>query len=1125
MLIVLLGILVGLDARAQRAEMGAGYPEQTQNPASLNAGYSPPAPQTREELIRRADSLSGSWQIQRTETEQRAAALGIPVRRQIDDKTKEIQFFREGRPYYYITYNLDAAITTSTNKLWSGSGGGFDLNGISETLGIWDAGRVLVPHQEFGGRAQQRDGANTNNDHATHVAGTMMAGGFVNAARGMAGAASLDAYDWNNDFSEMMQAAAEGLRVSNHSYGFITGWHWTGDIWRWYGHPDETEARGFGLYDHNSQNWDHLAFVAPYYLIVKAAGNDRGFGPASQPIIHQVNIGGNWVNDSSTVRQVGGGDDGFDCLPYNSVAKNILTVGAVHDIAGGYSQPSDVVMSSFSSWGPTDDGRIKPDLVGNGIGLYSASSSGNTAYSTKSGTSMAAPNVSGSIGLLLQLYRQIHGHDSIRSATMKALLIHSADQAGSSPGPDYSHGWGLMNAHTAGEIMGQDNRMGKHFLLREMHLAESDTILLPVWASGDEPLKATIVWTDPPGFPPQPALNPPDLMLVNDLDMRLIHVPSDSTHYPYILDPASPAEPATTGDNFRDNVEQIRVGDPAAGDIYWLQISHKGSLQHGGQNFSLAITGIAQSTTFSGPGADWDDPGNWTHGLPGEDHNIIISAKAPSAPVISDDVTSANLLLEAGATLTIEPTGTLTVDGKLIAGDQHSKVQLLSSSEGTASLIHDTGGVPVSMELSGEYDPSAPGHTRLISTPVTGQSTEDFFAPFDESNYSFQAWDESSGSWQQAETSTGGHFVPGRGYLISWDNTPGASFNGEANVGDIQYQNLSITPGQGDGWHLLGNPFASGLMWDANRWGLSNISHTAKLWQHGGYVDVYSREGFIPSTKGFFIQATGHDNALTIPADARVHAADEHPMLEEHRIVLEAKGLEGADRQQSVIRFVPDASYGIDHRYDAMFLPGYGPVFHALKDDAALSTIALPGPADDQRISYHFAKTPTDNMFEIRLLETNVKIPIYLYDRKTAYVFRLTESNTYVFSAGDYTDDQPRFELQLSDSYIPTHLPNQPDADAMHAWYHSGRIYFNAPAYPLYITMYDVQGRLVMDETIPGPYSGGLTAPRRPGLYVLRMTGPVNAAGASNQADPGIIPAAANVAGPAGGKVIRILIP
>ena len=68
--------------------------------------------------------------------------------------------------------------------------------------------------------------------------------------------------------------------------------------------------------------------------------------------------------------------------------------------------PEDVVMSSFSCWGPTDDGRIKPDVVADGVGVLSSVSSSNTSYSSLSGTSMASPNASGSL-LLLQDYMHV----------------------------------------------------------------------------------------------------------------------------------------------------------------------------------------------------------------------------------------------------------------------------------------------------------------------------------------------------------------------------------------------------------------------------------------------------------------------------------------------------------------------------------------------------------------------------------------------------------------------------------------------------------------------------------------------------------------------------------------------
>jgi len=71
-------------------------------------------------------------------------------------------------------------------------------------------------------------------------------------------------------------------------------------------------------------------------------------------------------------------NDAFGSIAWDANAKNILTVGAVEGIPGGYNRKEDVIMSSFSSWGPTDDGRIKPDLVADGVGVYSTNASTNT---------------------------------------------------------------------------------------------------------------------------------------------------------------------------------------------------------------------------------------------------------------------------------------------------------------------------------------------------------------------------------------------------------------------------------------------------------------------------------------------------------------------------------------------------------------------------------------------------------------------------------------------------------------------------------------------------------------------------------------------------------------------------
>ena len=506
-----------------------------------------------------------------------------------EDPNIRLMFVYGGRPFYYQTVNLNAAKTISTNKVWPGGGYGYALTGSGTALGemcVWDAGGVLTTHQELTGRVTQMDSPAETHFHSTHVAGTMMAGGVTASAKGMSYQANLAAYDWENDLSEMASAATGGMVVSSHSYTAVTGWYFPLFLWYWYGDVDvsPTEDYYFGFYSSVAQDWDQLAYNAPYYTIVIAGGNDRqdaGPGPGG---VHYYwdNALEDWVFSMAT-RERDGGADGYDSMSHMAIAKNVVSAGAVNDIPGGYSSPADVVMTAFSGWGPTDDGRIKPDLVTNGVDLYSSTNTSNTSYASYSGTSMAAPNLSGSLNLLIQQYEDTHGSTTPLASTMKAVMIQTADEAGTNPGPDYRFGWGLLNTLAAADFIAADG--SNPFLVLENSLANGDVDTFYLYSDGIDPLRLTLAWTDPPGTPPPPSLNPTTLMLVHDLDMRLEHVSSSTVHFPYVLNPANPANAAATGDNVRDNVEQVHVASPSVGD-YRVTISHKGTLS-GGQWYSL----------------------------------------------------------------------------------------------------------------------------------------------------------------------------------------------------------------------------------------------------------------------------------------------------------------------------------------------------------------------------------------------------------------------------------------------------------------------------------------------------------------------------------------------------------
>lgn len=509
-----------------------------------------------------------------------------------DGSIKEAMYVTPtGQIVYNTTFNIGAGKTLSTNKVWPGGTIGTSLTGANmpNRLGIWDGGGVRTTHQELTGRVTQTDGSSQLSDHATHVAGTMMASGVEANAKGMAYQASLKAYDWTNDNSEMTQAAAAGMLLSNHSYGNICGWNYdqTETRWEWYGDRfvSTVEDYKFGWYNDDAQAWDDIAFTYPNYLICKAAGNDRGDNLSGTTTWYHAD----GTLGTGTAPLKDGGALGYDCISTYGTSKNILTVGAVNKIGGnngnGWTQASDVVMSSFSGYGPTDDGRIKPDVVSPGVSIYSSYSGSNTAYSTIQGTSMATPAVTGSL-LLVQQHYFARKNKYMRSASLKGLVIHTADEAGTSIGPDYRHGWGLMNTASAVKFI-NDSGINK---LEERVLTSGSPQNIQFSADAGKPIKVTICWTDRPGTPVvSNLLDNSTRMLVNDLDIRLTRNSDNTVYNPYVLDPANPAAAATTGDNTRDNVEVIYIATPTTGN-YTLSISNKGTLVGGSQAFSLLIS-------------------------------------------------------------------------------------------------------------------------------------------------------------------------------------------------------------------------------------------------------------------------------------------------------------------------------------------------------------------------------------------------------------------------------------------------------------------------------------------------------------------------------------------------------
>lgn len=501
-----------------------------------------------------------------------------------------------GTPIYLQTMNQNVVNTIGANMLHSGFDG-FNLTGKGMIIGLWEPKSPRLPHQILGNaRITYASGQLSGVDrHATHVAGTLI-GKQTNTGssnqenvKGVAFEAKIKAYDWNLAPAEMANEAQEnGLLVANTSFGYA---------------PAPLNETEYGRYSLTSQQWDAVMCGAPYLQIVKPAGNVRDDSPF---IVPQVNA-----------------KAGFDLLESSGSSKNVLVVSAF-DLTKDTPSETDPVYDvnlvevPYSSWGPTDDGRIKPDITAHGHSVFSSIETSNSGYGLLSGTSMATAGVSGAITLLQQYFNQkfgsLFGSNEVPylwSSSIRALIVHTADEVGT-PGPDYKYGWGVMNTVSAAEIIEQ---RGKSTIIREETLNNEEEFKLNIISNGYQPLIVTLAWTDPEGevdLINPPVVDDPTSKLVNDLDVHLVRLDSNGTPTTdnFLLpwkrlegitsDVNQLSAPATRGINNVDNIEKIEINTdnlPDYGGLYQIVVSHKGTLENNcvgtGQNFSLIVSGVA----------------------------------------------------------------------------------------------------------------------------------------------------------------------------------------------------------------------------------------------------------------------------------------------------------------------------------------------------------------------------------------------------------------------------------------------------------------------------------------------------------------------------------------------------
>ena len=424
----------------------------------------------------------------------------------------------------------------------------YNLDGTGVVAMVYDGGFADSSHPDFGGRLSVKDSSGQSS-HATHVSGTIGGDGANSGGsyRGMAPNATIVSYGFEQEgglsegflYTDPGDLAADysdainnwGAVIANNSIGTNTApngfpCEWTGD---------------YGVTSNLIDSVVRGALGAPI-RIVWANGNERQTDRCGE--LH------------------------YTTAP-PATAKNHITVGAVNS--------NDESMTTFSSWGPVDDGRIKPDITGPGCqsdddgGVTSSTPGGG--YSSYCGTSMSSPTVCGIGALIIQEWRTLHpGEADLWNSSLKALLANSGADLGN-PGPDCLYGFGTVRARNAIEALRAE-------CVVEAEVADGGSYeFLVLVGPEDNDLRITLAWDDEPSSPL------PASALVNDLDLVVLS-PAGERHYPWTIDPADPGAPATQGsEDHINNMEQVSVASPASGA--WRVQIRGTSVPVGPQSFSV----------------------------------------------------------------------------------------------------------------------------------------------------------------------------------------------------------------------------------------------------------------------------------------------------------------------------------------------------------------------------------------------------------------------------------------------------------------------------------------------------------------------------------------------------------
>jgi hypothetical protein len=449
-----------------------------------------------------------------------------------------------------------------------------------EQLGPVAASDILTPITDFNQRKVVQyiafgDSSDGRSRHGTHVSGIVA---------GQTESPSADSENYNGisyaskiAFFDIGTGSADELAVPNDVESFLLSQSY--DI----GARIHSASWGslettYGLID---QSFDDFIYKNPDMVIVVAAGN-CGL-PTADCLIY-----------------------GMGSVGSPALAKNIISVGA------SYNDPALLDgVASFSSKGPTIDGRFKPDILAPGTDILSAAadltSQRTCAVVSKSGTSMATPVVAGSVSLIRDYFVKgfypggfpiVNNSYQPSSAMVKAVLINGAtdikfelDKSGTAVplglSPGFSQGFGRVNLENSLKLESNANFSVLAADRKVLRDGQNNTVLITVMCKSF-PIRATLVWSDPP------ASLGSIKALVNDLDLTISSDNGSLLYFPNLLN-----APDTLNNVERIIIpaEELRIGQELQVTVRAASINPLYPVQ----SYALVVSGCFSSPDLNIP--------------------------------------------------------------------------------------------------------------------------------------------------------------------------------------------------------------------------------------------------------------------------------------------------------------------------------------------------------------------------------------------------------------------------------------------------------------------------------------------------------------------------------------------